>query len=226
MTDHHTNPSPPIRLVVFDLGNVMIHLAHGWEGACALAEVPYRPFALTPEQQQQRRELGQAFERGAITPEAFYAGMHQALGGCYTVPEIRAVYQAIIADEIPGIYDTVAALKAAGLRTACLSNTCAPHWIDLTNPARYPGIGLLDARHASHLLGAMKPEPEIYARFEEAMGMAGEGILFFDDLADNIAAARACGWHAQQIVAGCSPVEQMQAIFVSYGIRISDAVRG
>jgi putative hydrolase of the HAD superfamily len=139
----------------------------------------------------------------------------------YTIPELRAAFQAIIREEFPGIYDTVTALKAAGYRTACLSNTSAIHWVDLDNPAKYPAIALLDVRHASHLLGCMKPDAAIYRRFEAEMGARPEDILFFDDYETNVAGARACGWHAEQITGDTPVVEQIRMHLLKYGVQSS-----
>ncbi|MCC7320179.1 MAG: HAD-IA family hydrolase [Rubellimicrobium sp.] len=44
--------------------------------------------------------------------------------------------------------------------------------------------------------GVMKPEARIYELVEEMSGLAGADLLFADDNADNIAAARARGWRA------------------------------
>ena len=44
-------------------------------------------------------------------------------------------------------------------------------------------------------MGLAKPDPAIYEAFEAATGLRGPQILFFDDLAPNVAAARARGWN-------------------------------
>lgn len=45
-------------------------------------------------------------------------------------------------------------------------------------------------------IGAVKPNDEIYAFAEKHSGIKPENILFFDDGEQNIAAAKARGWHA------------------------------
>ena len=191
--------SAPIRTIIFDIGRVMIRLSDGWEGACREAGVPYYPFTPAPAFTEASRQLGRDYERGIITPDAFFSSLHQLYDGLYSLRDVRACYQAIIREEFPGIAESVAAIKAAGYRTACLSNTCASHWVELTNPARYPGIGLLDHHFGSHLLGAVKPDRVIYRMVEELAGVAPREILFFDDTEVNVAAACACGWNAVHI---------------------------
>ncbi|HEY3380004.1 MAG TPA: HAD-IA family hydrolase, partial [Armatimonadota bacterium] len=104
---------------------------------------------------------------------------------------------------------------------ACLSNTCAPHWADLTNAVRYPGIAALDFQHASHLFGVAKPDPAIYQLFEAATGQRSEEILFFDDRAENVAAAQACGWHAVQILPTHPAVAQIHAACLRYQLSLT-----
>ncbi len=132
----------------------------------------------------------------------------------YTPEEIIAIYLAIIQEELPGIHELVTGLQAAGYRTACLSNTCELHWPVLTDPAIYPAIARLDARHASHLFGVRKPDHAIYRRFEAATGMAPAEILFFDDLPENVQGALECGWHAVHIHRDRPAVEQMREALV------------
>ncbi|HOF89721.1 MAG TPA: HAD-IA family hydrolase [Armatimonadota bacterium] len=213
--------SSTVSLVVFDLGGVMIRLADGWEGACRAAGVPFRPPARPREEIiRDWRALDAELGAGRMGDDAFFTAFHRVHDGRYTIPELRAAFRAIIQEEFPGIYDTVAALKAAGYRTACLSNTSALHWADLENPATYPAIALLDVRHASHLLGCMKPDAVIYRKFEAAMGARPAEMLFFDDYADNVAGARARGWHAEQIVQDTPVVEQIHAGLRRYGVNL------
>jgi FMN phosphatase YigB (HAD superfamily) len=113
----------------------------------------------------------------------------------------------------------VRALQAAGLFTACLSNTCASHWEALGDPAQYHAIGLLDARYASQHLGVMKPEAAIYRRFEAGTGFSPAEILFFDDVEDNIIAARACGWQAVCITRTDTSVPQIREALAEMHVR-------
>ena len=48
-------------------------------------------------------------------------------------------------------------------------------------------------------LGSRKPEPAIYLRALEHIGVEPESVIFFDDLATNVEAARALGMTAVQV---------------------------
>jgi putative hydrolase of the HAD superfamily len=57
----------------------------------------------------------------------------------------------------------------------------------------------IGSRHASHLLGLAKPDPAIYRAFEREVGAGAGSLVLFDDLPENVAAARACGWTAFEV---------------------------
>jgi len=199
-----------IRAVVFDIGGVMIRLAYGWQNACAASGIAYRPFDDTPAYRATLETLELDYGRGRITPDDYFACLHELMRGLYTLDELQAIHGAVIQEEFPEIETIVRALQSAGLFTACLSNTCASHWTALTNPASYPAINRLDARHASHLFGLMKPDPAIFRRFEAETGFPPAQILFFDDSPANTAAARDCGWNAVLITTPANPLPQIR----------------
>ena len=74
----------------------------------------------------------------------------------------------------------------------------------------YLGLERLTYRFASHLIGAAKPDPAIYAHVESITGAAPSGILFFDDDPACIAGARARGWTAIQITPASDPARQVR----------------
>jgi FMN phosphatase YigB (HAD superfamily) len=209
-----------IRIVVFDLGGVMIKLAGGWRGACACAGIPYRAFVETPAYDLLIEQLETRISTGVITIDEYCRHLSTFLQELYNPHEIAAIYQAVIQEEFPGIYELVHGLRDAGYETACLSNTCDPHWNDLTDPAKYPGIAALHHKHASHLFGVAKPDLHIYQCFEQATGFRSGEILFFDDRPDNIAAARQCGWHALRIFPTRPSVEQIHTALINHQIRV------
>ena len=59
---------------------------------------------------------------------------------------------------------------------------------------QYDFLHNFDRPYISGHLRMAKPDPAIFAHVEETSGIAPENLLFTDDRADNIAAARARGW--------------------------------
>lgn len=53
-----------------------------------------------------------------------------------------------------------------------------------------------DAIHYSADLGVAKPEPEFFAEVERRTGFVPNEVFFIDDRAENVEAARNCGWFA------------------------------
>jgi FMN phosphatase YigB (HAD superfamily) len=131
-------------------------------------------------------------------------------------------------NEYPGALGLVQELnRLPGVTTACLSNTNAAHWRRLANEdgrAAYPSVLELRQRLASHLLGCAKPDAQIYARAQAAFfgdqGGTPEQIVFFDDLLENVEAARAQGWTAFQVDHEGDTVRQMRTHLAHAGLRL------
>jgi putative hydrolase of the HAD superfamily len=85
-------------------------------------------------------------------------------------------------------------LRARGLRLALLTNNVR-EWEPLWR-ATVPADELFDVVVNSAHEGTRKPEPAIYERLLERLGVAPERCLFVDDLEENCAAARRLGMPA------------------------------
>src|SRR5262245_26012274 len=130
---------PDIRLVVFDLGRVLVGLCDNWQQACRIARVPI-PFKELSEPERGRlAELVRDEEIGAISPNEF----------CQSASELFAVdpqhvwemSDAYLLAAFPGVSELISELHAAKLQTACLSNTNSHHWqlmLDPTRPCNLP----------------------------------------------------------------------------------------
>lgn len=68
------------------------------------------------------------------------------------------------------------------------------HYLD-----NHVGLGdLFDATFYSAAAGFKKPQPEFYAYIEEALQLAPQHLLFWDDRQENVEGARSCGWYAEK----------------------------
>lgn len=87
------------------------------------------------------------------------------------------------------------AARRAGLRSGVFTNNGPLEEEALTR--LYPGAFEIFAdRFFCHRLAANKPDPAVYRQVTELLGARPEDISFVDDSADNVAAARRCGWTA------------------------------
>lgn len=193
-----------IRAVVFDWGGVILQICRSWEEGCLRAGVPHRSRPGGDEMTLERRRLNELYQTGMIDCDAFFAGIARSTGGLYSVDEVIRVHDAWLVQEYAGVRGLIEELNIAGrVQTGLLSNTSHRHWLRHMpcerGPGDFPTIGLLRHKHASHLLRLAKPHAEIHRAFERESEFSPEQILFFDDLAENVAGARAAGWHAHQI---------------------------
>jgi len=216
-------PRPPIRMVCFDIGGVLVRHCRTWREGCLAAGLPVREGAESPEMSAQRKELAKLLTTGRLGEEEFYRRMSETTAGLYTQAEIRHIHHAWLGPEYPDVGPVVRRLvEAARVETGVLSNTNGPHWARLQPrngaPAEFPTASLLRHRHASHLLGHMKPEPETYAAFERLTGFAGPEILFLEDLPENAAPAAARGWTCELIDHTRQTAGQIEAALARHGL--------
>lgn len=188
----------PVRVVCFDLGGVIIRIQRTWVDTCRAVGLDVRDGVHDEALVMAARSVAEAFGTGAIAEDRWGEEMTAAFRGLYSREELVRIHEGWILDEYPGVVDVISTLnRVDGLVTACLSNTNARHWRLMHE--RYPAFNLIQHRHASHLFGAAKPDRTIYRAFERAMECSGPSILFFDDLKENVEAARALGWQAELI---------------------------
>lgn len=214
----------PVTLVCFDWGGVILKICRSWEEGCARAGVPVRDGSTSPEARGRRRAIAQAFHVGAMEAADFYRRLSAATEGVYSPAELERIHHAWLIEEYPGIAGVIdELLSVPGVQTGVLSNTNHEHWRrhqpDLCDGLKcFPTIGRLMHRHASHVLRLAKPDAEIYHAFVRQTGHGPGGILFFDDLAENIDAARAAGWNAEQIDHTGDTAAQIRGHLRRYGV--------
>lgn len=183
-------------IVCFDLGGVLVRICRSWEEGCAAAGVDVNRDWSPADSSPAHHALLDAYTIGRITTPTFFRELAAMSGGVYSAEEFRAIHANWIRGVYPGAENLLAELRSAGVETACLSNTNELHWDML---CQWPILERLGRRHASHLVGIAKPDPGIYEWFQRRVERAPEHIVFFDDLQDNIAAARSLEWDAVHV---------------------------
>ncbi len=207
--------------ICFDLGRVLVRICGSWREAHAAAGLGADVVVLDELPAMQRRAVGErvhAFEVGGLTVDAFVAEVAELLG--HPAPAVAAMLDAWLCGAYPGAVTLLDDLAANGHRLVCLSNTNARHWALMAGWSReadrlWPRF---HARFASHELCARKPDAAIYAAVEARLTVAPHEITFFDDLPENVAAARARGWRAVEVAARDEPVREMRAWLAAHGL--------
>ncbi|WP_367155704.1 HAD-IA family hydrolase [Methylomonas sp. HYX-M1] len=198
------------RALLFDLGGVLLDIDFG------LAINAWAAYSALPETELARlfhfdREYRQ-HERGELDSAAYFAHLAARLQLSASPAQIEAGWNAIFVGEIA---ETAQLLQSARSRLPCylLTNTNESHmrfW-----SARYPDLlPGFDAVFASHQLGLRKPEPTIFRHVLQTTGVAAADILFFDDTAENIEAAKRAGLQAVLVRSSVDIAEGLEAVGV------------
>lgn len=202
-------PSP--RIIVFDLGGVVVRICRSWKEACGRAGLPAHELLATPDNIAERKAIVKRHEVGALSDDDYYTQIAATTAGLYTADHVRSIHHHWTIGEYPGVTALVDDLHALGLATGVLSNTNPHHWQTMTGaPHAYPTLSRIHHLHASHLLAHAKPDRGIYDTFTERSGFHPHETLFFDDLEANIAGAQAAGWDAVQIDHNADTAGQMR----------------
>ena len=137
------------------------------------------------------------FDRGTVTVPELVQRIAARTG--LAAAEVQAVVDAVPAALTP-VPETVALLerlraatRAAGTRLYYLSNMPAPLADHLE--ASHAFLGWFDDGVFSGRVRQIKPEPGIFALAAARFGVPPATLVFLDDHAPNVEAARAAGWH-------------------------------
>jgi FMN phosphatase YigB (HAD superfamily) len=222
------------RVVCFDLGGVLVRICGTWAEACTRAALPLRnaDFLASEAWREPRRHVGDRYQSGQLACAAYFSELAALSEGLFSAAEFEQLHHAWTLEHYSGALELVRALNALpGVVTACLSNTNHAHWVRLVGADgknEYPAVAELKHQLASHLLGCAKPDARIYqlayAKFAEAVPrgdpLRPSEIVFFDDLTENVLAARAAGWTAFQVDPGGDTVAEMRARLAGAGVAV------
>ncbi|MCH2095466.1 MAG: HAD family phosphatase, partial [Rhodobacteraceae bacterium] len=176
------------KAVVFDIGNVLIR----WQPEIYFDEVIGETrrkalFAAVP-----LHAINDEIDRGGDFRETVYAAADQHPEWR---DEIRMWHDNWIELASPAIDLSVALLRdlrARGIPVFALTNFGIGTF-DIAEKV-YPFLTEFDRRYISGHMGVIKPDARIYQMLEDDCGLSGADLLFADDRADNIEAARSRGW--------------------------------
>ncbi len=104
----------------------------------------------------------------------------------------------MVRGEIPGAVAILAELQRRGRRLYALTNFSPETWPVARQ--RFPFLGWFDDIVVSGEVGLVKPDPRIFALAIERCRLVPARTVFIDDLAANVAAARAHGLYALRFV--------------------------
>jgi FMN phosphatase YigB (HAD superfamily) len=207
-------------LVVFDLGRVLMRICDGWQHACVQAGVPVPEAEMSDPAKAALHDAVVRSEVGELDLAGFCECAAPHLG--LSAEHVRRISDVYLVGPYPGATELIDALNAAGVQTACLSNTNVNHWRIMNDPSHgcFLPLGRLTHRFASQLIGLRKPDPRIYEHVERTARVEPRRIQFFDDLPENIVVAQQRGWNAQQIGVDADPIAQARQNLRACGIDV------
>jgi HAD superfamily hydrolase (TIGR01509 family) len=174
-----------IEAVVFDLDGVVRHwdteLNASIERRHGLAPGAILDTAFAPD-------LGTAAVTGTLDYGTWAARVAERLGS----PEAVAEWGAFRGHLDPDAVELVAAVRAGGCQVGLLSNATTRLEEDLA----FLGLdGTFDVVFNTARLGVCKPDPQVYRRVVDAVGVPADQIVFTDDTPSWAEAATAVGLH-------------------------------
>jgi len=180
-------------VILFDLGGVLIELA----GIDRMLELCNHAFSADELWARWLASEGvRQFETGRASPDAFGAAMLAEFDLRIAAAQFLEEFTFWPKGVFPGSFELLEQLSAS-YRLACLSNTNALHWprvCDEMGLARY-----FEKAFASHLVGMLKPDLEIFQYVVEQLGCPPARILFLDDNQSNVASACTAGMVARRV---------------------------
>ncbi|MGE4464273.1 HAD-IA family hydrolase [Sphaerochaeta sp.] len=124
---------------------------------------------------------------GEFSSSQYWAHVHQVFGVKVEGDPFYDCFNPIFNEEIVSL---VKALRKAGKRVVCASNTIDPHWRILSDMG---ALSLFDTVYASHEMHLTKPSQAFFQYILEKEGVKAEDAYFIDDNEENISRARSMG---------------------------------
>jgi len=149
-------------------------------------------------------------ERGSLSLEDFERALASALSEGLSRPiDPAGLYRRLFSAERidDAMMAAIGRLRAAGIRTAMLSNT----WGD--GEAQDSLSDAFDAMVLSGRLGVRKPEPAIFLAASAALGVEPRACVLVDDVMANVRAAEAVGMHGIHHLRTGATVAELARLF-------------
>ena len=189
------NNSNSVDALLFDLGGVIVDIdfRRVFEAWSTYSGVPAETLG-------SRFSMGayyERYERGEIPVAEFFESLRSSLGIQLTDEEFERGWNAVFVREVPGITRLLRGVQES-FPLYIFSNSNAAHHAYWAREYAST-LSVFRKVFVSSDLGRRKPEPEAYAAVAQAMGTPLPRILFFDDLKDNVEAAKKVGMQAVHV---------------------------
>lgn len=181
--------------LLFDLGRVVLDIDFSKAIACWAGHAGLKPEAIVAR--YVRDEAYRLHEVGKISDEDYFQSLRASLGIGISDAQFLEGWNAIFAGEMPDIAELLPR-AAKQMPLYAFSNTNRPH-VDHFSKEYADLLGHFRELYLSSTIGLRKPDAEAFDHVVAAIGLPANRIVFFDDLAENVEGARACGLMAVHV---------------------------
>jgi putative hydrolase of the HAD superfamily len=181
--------------LLFDLGRVVLDIDFSKAIACWARHAGCEPEAIVAR--YVRDEAYRLHEVGKISDEDYFASLRASLGIGISDAQFLEGWNAIFAGEMPDIANLLPR-AAKQMPLYAFSNTNRPH-VDYFSKEYAALLCHFREVYLSSSIGLRKPDAEAFDHVVAAIGVPAHRIVFFDDLAENVEGARACGLTAVHV---------------------------
>jgi len=200
-----------VRVVCLDWGGVLLRICRSWEDACRLAGLPLPASPVDDATRDTRRSLSEDYQLGRLTCDDYFESVARLSPG-YAASDIERLHDAYLIAEYDGALELAQELAGSErVASALLSNTNHRHWL---RRSEFAAAAVLEHQVASHLHAVAKPNESFYRVLESKTGFSGDQIAYFDDLPENVDAARAIGWQAVRVDYNGDTIAQVRTSLV------------
>ena len=148
--------------------------------------------------------------------DAAFAEESAALGHEVAGADVLALLAGEVREEMVTALDRV---RAAGLRTACLTNNVAAPDGENMRPDVAAVMERFDVIVESSKIGVRKPEPAFYATACDLLGVDPTECVFLDDLGINLKPARQMGMTTIKVADPADAITELSAVL---GIKLTN----
>jgi glucose-1-phosphatase len=182
--------SNPIRIILFDIGGVLVEFTgisslQAWTGNRLTQDELWRKWLYS--------SFVRSFESGEIGPNTFAEQLITEMELPVSRKEFIEAFSVWPKAVFPGAVEIISRISSKYVR-ATLSNSNVIHWPRLMDEM---GLRNLFAYHfASHLMGKLKPDREVFEHVVSVLKCEPSAILYLDDQSLNVEAAQLIGFQA------------------------------
>jgi len=198
-----------IRCVISDLGKVIIF----FDNNIFFKKIAnYSPFSKEEirELTSSHFNLVESFDRGKMTPEAFYNQVVKILEARIDYDNFCSIYNDVFFLN-PPVLRIMKKLKK-NYRLILLSNTDVMRFGFIKR--KFPEAMIFDEYVLSYEVGFMKPHPQIYKIALKKAGFGAKECIFIDDREENIEAAAKLGINGIHM----GPLTDLEAVLKKMGL--------